>query len=131
MRLRLIKTEQQYQAALRRIEQLMDARAGTMRGEELELLAALVEMYESERFPIGLPDPVAAIQFRVEQAGLTSGDLAQYLGGRNRVSEILNRKRPLTLGMIRNLHEGLGIPLASLVGASSWQIEGRRLARAG
>jgi HTH-type transcriptional regulator/antitoxin HigA len=113
--IRLIKTERQHTAALKRIEQLMDARPNTPAGDELELLAALVEMYERQNFPVDLPDPIEAIRFRMEQQGLIQQDLAPYLGSRSRVSEVLGGRRSLSLAMIRALHAGLGIPLRVLV----------------
>ncbi|MGM0786908.1 MAG: helix-turn-helix domain-containing protein [Thermodesulfobacteriota bacterium] len=112
---RLIKTEAEYVEALSRIEELMDAEAGTAEADELELLAALVEMYEESRYPIDLPDPVDAIFFRMEQAGLKQKDMVPYLGSRSKVSEVLNRKRPLSLPMIRRLHNSLGIPAEVLL----------------
>jgi HTH-type transcriptional regulator / antitoxin HigA len=116
MKLKLIKTEKEYQVALKRIEKLMEAKAGTAQGEELELMATLVELYEKEHEPVPPPDPVEAIRFRMEQAGLEPKDLIAFIGSRSRVSEILSRRRSLTLKMIRNLHRGLGIPAESLLG---------------
>ena len=112
---RVIKTEADYKATLDRIDALMDARPGTARGDELELLATLVEMYEESHFPIGLPSPLEAIRFRMEQAGLGARDLVPYLGTRSRVSEVLSGRRPLSLRMIRRLHRGLGIPAEVLL----------------
>jgi HTH-type transcriptional regulator/antitoxin HigA len=106
---RLIKTEQDYEKALTRIEGLMDAAAGTPEMDELELLTALVEMYEDRYYPINPPDPVEAIKFRMDQLGLTRKDMVPYLGTKSKVSEVLNGKRPLTLAMMRALHENLGI----------------------
>jgi HTH-type transcriptional regulator/antitoxin HigA len=116
MRLKLIKTEREYQQTLKRVEKLMDAKAGTAEGDELELLAALVELYEEEHWPVFPPDPIAAIRFRMEQSGLQSKDLVPLIGSRSRVSEVLNGRRPLTLNMIRRLHRTLGIPAESLLG---------------
>lgn len=93
----------------------MDAEPGTDEGDELEVLAALIEVYEERHFPVDPPDPIEAIRFRMDQQGLTRRDLEPYIGPSGRVSEVLNRKRRLTLPMIRRLHEGLGIPLESLV----------------
>jgi HTH-type transcriptional regulator/antitoxin HigA len=115
MKPKIIKTEEAWRRALERIETLMDAAAGSAKEEELELWSLLVEKYEAEHFPIDLPDPVAAIKFRMEQEGLQQKDLVRFFPGKNRVSEVLNRKRPLSLGMIRSLHEGLGIPAAVLI----------------
>lgn len=110
MKPKILKTEAEYAEALAKVESLMDARPGSAHEAELELWSLLVERYEQEQFPIDLPDPVAALKFRVEQDGLQQKDLANYFPGKNRVSEILNRKRPLSIGMIRALHRGLGIP---------------------
>jgi len=112
---RLVKTESDYKDALTRIEELMDAGDGTAEAEELELLATLVEMYEDHKYPINFPDPVDAIRFRMEQSGLKQQDLTPYMGSRSKVSEVLNRKRPLTLSMIRGLHHGLDIPAEVLL----------------
>ena len=112
---KVIKTDAEHEAALSRIEELMDAKAGTPEAHELELLGALVGLYEDERYPIGLPDPVDAIRFRMEQAGLRQKDLIPMIGTRSKVSEVLNRKRPLSVKMIRALHQGLGIPAEVLL----------------
>jgi HTH-type transcriptional regulator/antitoxin HigA len=101
---------------LLRIDELMDAGPDTTEGEELDVLATLVEVYERERFTIGSPDPVEAILFRMEQMGLNRKALEPFLGGRSRVSEVLNRKRGLSMSQIRKLHEGLDIPLENLIG---------------
>jgi HTH-type transcriptional regulator / antitoxin HigA len=113
---KLIKTEEEYNLALKRVELLMDAQAGTLEADELELLTALVEMYEDRHFPMDQPDPVEAVKFRMEQMGLGRQDLVPFLGSRSKVSEILNRKKPLSLTMMRNLHKGLGIPAEVLLG---------------
>lgn len=115
MDIRPVKTEADYEAALKEIEEIMDAEEGTPQSDRLHVLATLVGAYENEHFPIDLPDPVEAIKFRMEQAGLTRQELEPILGGRNRVSEILNRTRALSIGMIRRLHAELGIPLESLI----------------
>jgi HTH-type transcriptional regulator/antitoxin HigA len=107
---RLIKTEKDYNFALSRIEELMDAQKNTPEADELELLAALVEMYEDEHYPMDLPDPVDALKFRMEQLGLNQQGLVPFIGSRSKVSEVLNRKKKLTLAMMRALHNGLGIP---------------------
>jgi HTH-type transcriptional regulator/antitoxin HigA len=112
---KVIKSEHDYELTLGRIEALMDSEPNTPEGDELELLTALVEIYERERFPIGLPEPIEAIRFRMEQAGLQQQDLVPYVGSRSKVSEILSRKRPLSLRMIRALHRGLGIPAEVLL----------------
>jgi HTH-type transcriptional regulator/antitoxin HigA len=115
MKPKIIKTEEEYTEALARVEVLMDAKPGSHREEELELWSLLLERYERERFPIDLPDPVEAIKFRMEQEGLRQKDLEKYFPGKNRVSEVLNYKRPLSIGMIRALHRGLGIPAEVLL----------------
>ncbi len=114
MKPKIIKTETDYQAALAHLEGLMDAHPDTPE-EELELFAMLIEAYEQETFPIGLPDPVDAIKFRMEQQGLTRKDLEQYIGSQSKVSEVLNGKRTLSLTMIRALHIGLDIPAEVLL----------------
>jgi HTH-type transcriptional regulator / antitoxin HigA len=115
MKPKVIKSKAEHEAALARIEQLMDAVPGSPQEAELELWSLLVEKYEEEHFPIETPDPVAAIRFRMEQAGLGPGDLRRYLRSQSRVSEVLNRKRPLSLALIRSLHYGLKIPAEILV----------------
>jgi HTH-type transcriptional regulator/antitoxin HigA len=117
--IRPIKTRRDYKKALTRLKTIIDAEAGTDPGDELEVLATLVDVYEQEHFPIGAADPVEAILFRMDQEGLTRKDLEPFIGSRHRVSEILNRKRNLTLVMIRRLHRGLGIPLEVLVGKAA------------
>jgi len=107
---KLIKTEEDYNLALSRISELMDAKEGTVEADELELLATLVEMYEDKHYPIDMPDPVEAIKFRMDQLGLRQQDIVPFIGSRGKVSEVLNRKRTLTLSMMRALHKGLGIP---------------------
>ncbi len=111
----LIRTETEYKAALARAEQLMEAEAGTPQGDELEHLAMVIEAYEDKHHPIELPDPIAAIQFRMEQEGLTNKDLAPYIGSSGKVSEVLSGERDLTLSMIRALHKHLGIPAEVLI----------------
>ena len=110
MEIRPIKTEQDYQDSIRRIEELWGAKKDTTQGDELDLLVTLVEAYEMKHYPIAPPDPVDAIKFRMEQMGMTKADMVKYLGSQSRVSEILNRKRKLTLGMIKSLYKGLKIP---------------------
>lgn len=115
MHIKPIKTNADYRATLAEIEGLMSAKLNTPEGDRLDVLVTLVEAYESKHFPVDLPDPVEAIKFRMEQAGLTPKDLEPYIGRSNRVYEILNRKRPLTLAMIWRLNQGLGIPAESLI----------------
>ena len=118
MDIRPIKTDADYERALARIEALMDAERDSDEGDELDVLTTLVEAYEAQHFPIEPADPVEAILFRMEQQGLSRKDLEPYLGSRQRVSEVLNRRRALSLEMIRRLHEGLGIPLENLIRAA-------------
>jgi HTH-type transcriptional regulator/antitoxin HigA len=115
MEIRPIKSDADYRAALGEIEQLMAAELDTPEGERLDVLVTLVEAYEAKHFPLDLPDPVEAINFRMEQLDLTPADLTPMIGRLNRVYEVLNRKRPLTLRMIWNLHEQLGIPAECLI----------------
>ena len=115
MEIRPIRTKTDYRAALKEIESLMDARAGSPEGERLDVLATLVEAWEARHYPMDLPDPVEAIKYRMEQRGLTAKDLVPMIGQVNRVYEVLNRKRPLTLKMIWRLHSELGIPAESLI----------------
>ncbi len=115
MTLKVIKTEKDYQKALKRLEVIFDAKKNSKNGDELELLSLLIDNYEKEKYPIDLPDPIEAIKFRMEQLGYKQKDLAEAMGLKSRVSEILNRKRKLTLDMIRKLHEVLGIPTEVLV----------------
>lgn len=110
-----IRTEMDYEAALAEIEQLFEAVPGTPEGDRLEVLTTLVEAYEEKHYPIPLPDPIEAIYYYLESRGLSRRDLESYLGSRARVSEILNRKRPLSLEMIRRLHQGLKIPAEVLI----------------
>ena len=111
-----IRTEQDYENAVARIEALMDAGAGTPEGDELDVLATLVNAYEEFHFPIEAPDPIEAIKFRMEQFGITEKDLEQFIGSRTRVWEILNIKRGLSIEMIRQLHQGLKMPYENLLG---------------
>jgi HTH-type transcriptional regulator / antitoxin HigA len=117
MNLRPIRTKKDYQQALERLEVIFDAKKGTDQGDELEILGILIEQYENEHFPIDLPDPIEAIKFRMEQMGYTQTDLARVVGLKSRASEILNRKRKLSLDMIRQLHEKLNIPTDVLIQA--------------
>ena len=119
MEIKPIRTKADYRAALKEIEALMSARAGTPEGERLDVLVTLVEAYEKKHYRFDLPDPVEAIKFRMEQMALGPKDLVPMIGQINRVYEILNRKRPLTLQMIRRLHRELGIPAESLIKESA------------
>jgi HTH-type transcriptional regulator/antitoxin HigA len=115
MDIKIIKNEAEYEAALSRIEVLMDANSDSPEEEELELLALLVEKYEGEHYPIDLPDPIAAVKFRMDQEGLIPKDMVTYLGSQSKVSEVLNYKRSLSLTMIRALTDGLNIPAEVLI----------------
>lgn len=115
MDIRPIKTEHDYETALNRVEELWGAKKDTPEGDEFDLLVTLVEAYEMKHFPIVPPDPIDAIKFRMEQMGMTKADMVKYLGSQSRVSEILNRKRRLTLGMIKSLYKGLKIPAEILL----------------
>lgn len=115
MNIRPIKTKADYRAALKEVEALMAAERGTPEGERLDVLVTLVEAYETKHYPLDLPDPIEAIRFRMEQKGMTPKDLVPMIGQINRVYEVLNRRRPLTLAMIQRLHSELGIPAESLI----------------
>jgi HTH-type transcriptional regulator/antitoxin HigA len=115
MTIRPIRNEEDYQNALERLEVIFDAKKGTDEGDELEILSILIDRYENENFPIGMPDPIEAIKFRMEQMGMNQSELAKVVGFKSRVSEVLNRKRKLTLSMIRKLHESLHIPTEVLI----------------
>jgi HTH-type transcriptional regulator/antitoxin HigA len=111
-----IRSEAEYEAALQRSYQLMDAEAGTDAADELEVLSILIEAYEERRFPIKSPHPIEAIRFRMEELDMRTTDLGKVIGHRGRASEILNGKRKLTLDMIRNIHRALNIPTDNLIG---------------
>ena len=115
MNIEPIKTDGDYRRTLAEIEGLMSAERDTPEGDRLDVLVTLVEAWEAQHFPIDLPDPIAAIRYHMEQNGLAPKDLAPYIGGRNRVYEVLNRKRSLSLKMIWRLHRALGIPAESLI----------------
>ncbi len=121
-----LKTEEEYEAALAHVETLMDAAPGSAEEQALEIFALLIEAYEEAHCPIDPPDPVEAIRFRMEQQGLRQRDLVPYMGSQRRVSEVLNRKRPLSPSMARALHEGLGIPAAVLLQRPGEEIPERR-----
>ena len=117
MNIKPIKTKKDYDQALARLEVIFDSKKGTPKGDELEVLSMLIDNYENEKFPIGFPDPVEAIKFRMEQLGYNQTDLAKIVGLKNRASEILNRKRKLSLEMIRQIHDRLNIPTEVLIQA--------------
>jgi HTH-type transcriptional regulator/antitoxin HigA len=116
MNIKPIKTEADYQFALARVSELMDAEMNTPEGDELDILATLIESYETKHYAIAPPDPIEAIKFRMEQMGLKHQDLEPFIGQTEEVSKILNRQRELSVAMIRRLHHGLQIPLESLIG---------------
>ena len=113
--LKPIKTQQQYQEYLKIIDSLVDCEEGSSEEEVLELVAILVEDYESHHYPIEAPDPIEAIKLKMQEEGLKRKDLTPYFGSSSRVSEVLNRKRPLTLEMIKKIHHGLGISAQTLL----------------
>jgi HTH-type transcriptional regulator / antitoxin HigA len=112
---RPIRTKRDYEAALKEVERLWGAKTGTSDGDRLDVLATLVDAYEAEHYPMDPPDPVEAIKFRMEQQGLTRRDLEEIIGTRTRIAEVLNRKRGLSIAMIRRLHERLGISADVLI----------------
>jgi HTH-type transcriptional regulator / antitoxin HigA len=112
---RPIRTKRDYEAALKQVERHWGAKAGTSNGDRLDVLATLVDAYEAEHYPTDPPDPVEAIKFRMEQQGLTRRDLEVIIGTRTRIAEVLNRKRGLSIAMIRRLHERLGISADVLI----------------
>lgn len=115
MTIKPIKSKKDYQQALGRLEKIFDAKKGSPHGDELEVLGILIEKYEDEHFPIGFPDPIEAIKFRMEQLGYNQADLANIVGLKSRASEILSKKRKLTLEMIRLLNDNLKIPTEVLI----------------
>ena len=115
MDIKPIRTKADYRSALKAVESLMGTKARTPEGDRLDVLVTLIEGYERQHFPMDLPDAVEAIKFRMEQQGLTPKDLEPLIGRSNRVYEVLNRRRSLTLAMIQKLHAGLGIPAESLL----------------
>jgi HTH-type transcriptional regulator / antitoxin HigA len=116
-----IKNKRDHRRALKEVELLMNAKRGTVEGDRLDVLVTLVEAWEAKHYPVDFPDPVEAIKYHMEQRGLEPRDLAKFIGSRNRVYEVLNRKRPLTLRMVWRLHRGLGIPAESLIRAGESQ----------
>jgi HTH-type transcriptional regulator/antitoxin HigA len=117
MQITPIKSQRDYKRVLKEIEGLMMAKRNTPEGDRLDVLVTLVEAWEAKHYPLELPDAVEAIKYHMEQQGLAPRDLIPFIGNRNRVYEVLSRKRPLTLAMVRRLHEGLGIPAESLIKA--------------
>ena len=115
MQLKPIRTETDYEAALGEIDRLMDAEPNTLEGDRLDILTTLVEAYEAQHHPIEAPDPIAALEYFMEQRGITRADLVPLLGSRSRVSEILNRKRRLTIDMAWRLHRELGMPAEAVI----------------
>ncbi|UFH58218.1 helix-turn-helix domain-containing protein [Sulfurovum mangrovi] len=115
MKIKVLKTETDYENAMERIEAIFDAKPDTPKGDELELLTLLVEKYEEEHYPIELPHPIEAIKFRMDQMGLKQKDIVDCFGDKSKVSDVLNLKRKLNLNYIRNLHKKLYIPLDALV----------------
>ncbi len=132
MEIRPIRNETDYQAALKEIEKLLDSQPGTPEGDRMDVLVTLVEAYEAKHYPIPEPDdPVAVLEYYMESRGLSRSDLIAYLGSKERVSEVLNRKRRLSLEMIRRLHAGLGIPADLLVGRPARRTPHSQPARSG
>lgn len=115
MEFKIIRTEKEYSRALNMFEKIFQAKKGTKESDDPDILSLLISQYENDHFQIKAPDPIEAIKYRMEQQNLKQKDLAKYLGGKDKVSKILNRKRKLTLEMIRNLNEYLNIPLSALV----------------
>jgi HTH-type transcriptional regulator / antitoxin HigA len=121
MEIEPVKTQRDYRRVLKEIEGLMRAGLNTPEGDRLDVLVTLVEAWERKHYPLDLPDAIEAIKYHMEQSGLEPADLVPFIGSRNRVHEVLNRKRRLTLKMIQRLHEGLGIPAESLIKAGQDQ----------
>src|SRR5690348_12383014 len=115
MNIKPIRTKKDHERAIRRIEKLWDAKPHSPQGDECEILVTLVEAYEEKHYPIAPPHPVEAIKFQMEQLGMTDADLAKYVGSRSRVSEIFSGKRRLTVGMMKRLHNQMGVPAESLL----------------
>src|SRR5258708_445103 len=113
--LKPIRSKADYDKALKEVERLWGARGGTSNGDRLDVLATLIDVYEAQNYPMDLPDPIEAIKFRMEQQGLTRKDLEPLIGTRTRVAEVLNRKRNLSIAMIRRLHKHLGISAEVLI----------------
>jgi len=123
MEIKPIRSEADYKAALKEIERLIESQPGTPEGDQMDVLATLVEAYEAKHFPIPEPDdPVQVLEYYMESRGLNRSDLIAYLGSKERVSEVLNRKRGLSLQMIQRLHTGLGIPADLLIGKQAYKV---------
>ena len=122
MKAKLIKTEADYEAALARLDAIFEAEPGTPAGDEAELLTALIELYEEKAYPMEMPTPLEAIQFRMEQEGLKNKDLIQFIGSPSKVSEVMSGKRALSLTMISKLVAGLGIPAEVLIGQAGAEL---------
>ena len=116
MEIKPIKTENDYKTSIKRVEALWGAQKDSIEGDELDLLCTLVDSYELHHYPIAPPDPIEAIKFRMDQMGMTKTDMAKYLGSQSRVSEVLSKKRQLTLKMVKSLYKGLKIPAEVLLG---------------
>ncbi len=130
MEVKPVRNEDDYQAALKEIDELMESQPGTAEGDRLEVLVTLVEAYEAKHMPIPEPnDPVAVLEYYMESRGLSRSDLIPYLGSKERVSEVINRKRGLSLEMIRRLHTGLGIPADLIMGQPGRRVAGKPPAR--
>ncbi len=127
MKPQIIKTMLQHTSAMARVAQIFTAKPGTAAGDELELLLLLIDNYEAQAFPIGLPDPISAIRFRMDQQDLGPKDLVPYIGSKSKVSEVLSGRRPLSLTMIRNLVAGLGLPADVLLQETTTQGGKRQL----
>lgn len=117
MNIKPIRNDEDLHAAFKRLERVFQSQAGTPGADEMEILVTLIEAYEHKNYPMEATDPVEAIKFRMEQQGLTARDLEPYIGSSGRVSEVLNGKRRLSLGMVKRLHDGLHIPYESLLAA--------------
>ena len=126
MNIKLIKNDKDYQKALKRLEEIFDSKRGTPESDEADVLGLMIDEYENKHFPIGAPDPIEAIKIRMEELNLRQSDLAEALGGKNRVSEVLNRKRRLTLEMIRKLTKKLNLSPGLLI--QDYQLTGEKIA---
>ena len=123
MTIKPIRNDDDLRRALRRLEKIFQAVEGTPQADERDVLVTLIEAYENKHYDFGPGDPVEAIKFRMEQEGLTPRDLEPYIGQSGRVSEVLNRRRPLSLRMVKRLHDGLKIPYESLMAGVQWSVD--------